>query len=490
MDPVIPRLARIRVQKPVVMLAVAWVLVVAASAPIRSAAWPKLYAVVVGVREFQHSDGIPPLTVSDKDARDFAAFLEENKNLFCEVHISLLVNDQATRAKIVRAIRQELKKAGKDDVIIIYLSGHGIAHPEHANEYYFVTYDTVSDNLFGTALMVNDKNLFKSVRSEKVLLVADACHSGGFLQGIDKGLISKSPEKHFSVFGSLPGRVAISSSKPGEQSLESVQFGNSVFTHFLMKGLRGEADRHTKAIRRRDGSITVGELFDYVSENTSNATKGRQNPQLYCVSSTRDDEVISTPTYAQPLKIKVQFLYDDQAGKIRPLTSESVLKSGQRLGVAFKPETDCYVYIFWWDETGSVWKMFPNPKYGDGDGKVLAGKTYWLPSRKGQQHWYVLNQTPGMETIYFVASRNKNATLDELYTRLTSLVSDARAGSQGIRLAAELERQINMMGPAEFTAPVEGSTSAVNREKLFENMENTIRVAGADAIFVVRFKHE
>ena len=51
-------------------------LVLAAASPLRAASQAKgeLYAVVVGLTKFQDPE-IRPLTVSDKDARDFYAFL-------------------------------------------------------------------------------------------------------------------------------------------------------------------------------------------------------------------------------------------------------------------------------------------------------------------------------------------------------------------------------------------------------------------------------
>ncbi len=468
---------------------VACLLFTTAASPVEAKAEPALYAVVVGVREFEHPEGIDPLTVSDKDAKDFCSFLKDMEGLFSGTHITLLLNKEATKENIVAALRKKLACARKDDVVIIYLSGHGVAHPTNPNEYYFVTYDTKADHLYATGLMINDRRLFSSVKSDRVLLLADACHSGGFLPGIEKGLKPKSPEKYFSVFRDIAGRIAISSSKPGEISFEKRQFGNSVFTHFLIKGMRGEADR-LAAKGAGDGKITVGELYDYVSEWTRETTRGRQNPQLYCVRGDLDDALVRIPTYDKPLKIKVQFLYEGSDGSIKPLTDSSVLKSGQKLGIAFRPETDCYVNIFWWDRTGCVWRMYPNPTYGEGSGVAKAGQTCWLPSKVGQKHWYVLNRTPGMETIYFMASRKPNPKIDALYDKLKELGSEAKSGGKGSAVAGELERLLNLMGPANYTVPMDAKASSPSREALFERMENEINVAGADAVFKVSFKHE
>jgi len=121
-----------------------------------------LYAVIVGVTQFQDPT-IPTLKLSSKDATDFYTFLKERDGLFHQAHLTLLLNENATRANITAAFRNKLKSASKDDIVIIYLSGHGAMDATMGNEFYFVTHDARHDNLFGTALLMNDKNLFKCI---------------------------------------------------------------------------------------------------------------------------------------------------------------------------------------------------------------------------------------------------------------------------------------------------------------------------------------
>jgi len=157
-----------------------------------------LYAVIVGIKTFKDPK-IPPLTISDKDAADFHKFLKERENYFSKAQLTVLLNEKATRANVSKALRQDLRKAGKDDVVIIYLSGHGAADPNLPNEYYFVTHDAQLDNLFASAVMMNDQNLFKGIDTDRVLLVADACHAGGFSPGLQKS-IAKETDRFFSLF--------------------------------------------------------------------------------------------------------------------------------------------------------------------------------------------------------------------------------------------------------------------------------------------------
>ena len=223
-----------RIVRGLLCLVLACQVIPAGASTASSAAGPALYAVLVGVTKFK--DGrVPPLTLSDKDAKDFYDFLKDRGRFFSSAHITVLPNEKATRANVVKALRKELSGAKKDDVVIIYLSGHGTAHPTEPDEYYFVTHDTDIDNLFVTAGLMNDRNLFKGIKSDTVLLLADACHSGGMMSGITKGLIAKAATGFFANLKGLEGRFAIASSLPHERSYEKAVYGNSVFTHFLLK---------------------------------------------------------------------------------------------------------------------------------------------------------------------------------------------------------------------------------------------------------------
>lgn len=438
-----------------------------------------LYAVIVGVSKY-NDPNIPQLNLSDKDAKDLCSFIDDRKSLFNNVRLQLFLNENATRANVSKALRDDLKLAGKDDMVLIYLSGHGAADPSRPDEYYFITYDTQIDNLYGTALWMNQNALFKGIDSDRVLLISDACHSGGFNPGLEKTL-SKEADTFFSLFRNLKGRIGISSSRSDEKSYELAKFNNSIFTHYLLKALRGEASKGSS-----DGLITARQLYDYVYDKTRLETKGLQNPQLYSPKGMAEQTAIfRTPTFKDALRIKVGFVSQDDSGRESRLTNESVLRSGDKIGITFQPNADCYVYIFWWDSSGQVGRLFPNPKLTEGSGEARAGQTYWLPSKEGK-YWYVLDDNPGLETIYFVASRQRNPRIEALYDELKSLGASAQSGKAIEQITGEMERQVNIMGLADYVVP---DKSAQASGSILEAMENQIKVLGADAYYSIRFRH-
>jgi uncharacterized caspase-like protein len=230
-----------------------------------------LYALVVGVSAYQNA-AVPPLRVAAQDARDVAEYLKTQKELFRRINVSLLLNEQATKAAVEKYLFYELRNAGKDDTIFIFLSGHGAADPKQAGQYYFMGYDADPDLLHVTALNMSGLAFLKRLDCPRVILVADACHAGGFSKWRMKAVV---PMKTFlQDFAASSGRVVITSSRPEEYSLETPLMPNSVFTHYLLQGLRGAADANG------DKVVTINEAYSYVYERTKAETEGAQHPQF------------------------------------------------------------------------------------------------------------------------------------------------------------------------------------------------------------------
>ena len=57
-------------------------------------------------------------------------------------------------------------------------------------------------------------------------------------------------------------------------SREEPSLNHGVFTYYLLKALRGEADTN------RDGYVSVPETYAYVSHEVSRATDHKQQPML------------------------------------------------------------------------------------------------------------------------------------------------------------------------------------------------------------------
>ena len=64
------------------------------------------------------------------------------------------------------------------------------------------------------------------------------------------------------------------SSAPGETSQENPKMRQGAFAYYLIKGLKGSADRN------QDNIITLEEIFPYVKANVLNFTNNQQTPVI------------------------------------------------------------------------------------------------------------------------------------------------------------------------------------------------------------------
>lgn len=231
-----------------------------------------LYAVVVGVSLFKNPK-LPRLMFSDKDAKDFAAFLSSQKELYGRILVRLLVNEQATRSAIEKELYYNLRKAGKDDTVIVFLSGIGSDSTHAPGEFFFLSYDTDPEYLAESSLQMSRQLFLDKLGSRKVFLLADLGQSGSFSDRGNKSVTAE-PGRFMKLFQESQGRVFMSASRPDERSYESIRLGNGLFTYYLLEGLKGKADR--------DGDRIIGlqELYDYVYAMTKDASKGHQHPQM------------------------------------------------------------------------------------------------------------------------------------------------------------------------------------------------------------------
>ena len=230
-----------------------------------------LYAVVVGVSRYKDAR-IPALSVSDKDARSIAEFLKTQKNLFKDIHVSLLVNEDATNEALQREFIYKLRKAGKDDTVVVFLSGHGVDDPKNPGEFFFLPYDADPEFVAIRGVHMNRQWFTDRLDSKRVLIIADACHAGGFAgSGVKR--LPPSLDKFMSQFKESEGRVFITSSRADEYSKEKPELGHSLFTHYLLEGLGGKA-------ADQEGVVSLKALYDYVYDKTKKASDGYQSPQM------------------------------------------------------------------------------------------------------------------------------------------------------------------------------------------------------------------
>jgi hypothetical protein len=442
-----------------------------------------LYALVGGVSRYAHHPGIPNLSFSDKDAEDFADFLKTQKRLYRKLHITLLLNERATRAEMERNLIYELPKAGKDDTVMIFLSGHGAEDPSMPGEFSFLPQDSDPQNLLPTSVHMNRQWLLSKLGAKRVVLIADACQSSGFVQPGVKSL-HRSLKKMKEDFQKSEGKVFITSSRADEVSREKPEYGNSVFTYHLLEALKG------KAGVGKDGVVTLLQAYDYAYDQCKDEPGGGQHPQI--AGNWRGRFPVALVKKSSPVSFTATCAYrSGGTGAAKPITDGAVLKSGDTYKIAFTPDEDVYAYIFQIDTGNQIFRLFPMKEF---KGKVVSnfnpvrkGSTRLIP---GKDKEFKLDRSIGKERIYFLAFKEPNEKIERIYLDLEA----ARAGSSerfGEDPEAKLHRYFKKMKGRGVEAVVDAQRLNVPwGNDLFSIFGKKVKELCEDCMYVLELIHE
>jgi uncharacterized caspase-like protein len=244
---------------------------------LRSLETPR-WAVLVGVSSYQ--DPRLRLQYAHRDVSELWRLLQTSAcGRFADDRAQVLIDEGATTAAVTRAIRSFLQQAQPDDLVLIYFSGHSAPDPARPRNLYFLTHDTNPDDMAGTALPMREitKSLDENLDARRVILLMDTCHSGaaGAKGGADRSDAAAFQRYLDELRHARDGFAFFASSEAGEQSREHAKWGggHGLFTHLVLEGLRGKADSD------KNGIVTLGELFDYVREQTAElGGPGAQHP--------------------------------------------------------------------------------------------------------------------------------------------------------------------------------------------------------------------
>jgi hypothetical protein len=186
------------------------------------------------------------------------ALIDPSAGLFADVDVTLLPEATSTRA--IRALGKFFGPADRDDVLLVYFSGHGKL--DQTGRLHLCMQDTDSTDLLSTAVSSARINEFADAsHARNVIIVLDCCHAGAF-RGGDLGQ---------AVAG--PGRYVLTSCRGTQLANDAtVENGTSFFTQHLVDGLVEAA-----ADQDGDGYVTFSDLYAYVDRRLRES--GKQIPQ-------------------------------------------------------------------------------------------------------------------------------------------------------------------------------------------------------------------
>jgi uncharacterized caspase-like protein len=121
--------------------------------------------------------------------------------------------------------------------VVLYFSSHGSpSSADFRDKNYFIAYDSEKTNLFASGIELQElmKIIKSRVETNRVIVILDACHSGG----ADANAKSTEAVANFDASELIgDGQLVICSSESAERSYESKRYQNGVFTKALLDGL-------------------------------------------------------------------------------------------------------------------------------------------------------------------------------------------------------------------------------------------------------------
>ncbi len=223
----------------------------------------KLRLLAMGVSKYADPN-IQSLDFAAQATDAVARSLQSHAGSLYDVTTTQLVNSQATRSLwqiCAGSTLDELRETvGPDDLVVMYLCGHGI-RDRRTGQWYFVSADAdyrdLMNDQYDDCLSLSDLSVFAKLPCRK-LAILDSCHSGAVQSYMREDDLK-------SAIRVLQDDVVmtITASEGREEAAEVAEAGLGRFTSRLLEAFAGRADSD------RDGEVSLRETVHYVSRTVS-----------------------------------------------------------------------------------------------------------------------------------------------------------------------------------------------------------------------------
>jgi WD40 repeat protein len=257
-----------------------------------------LFLLSVGINNFAHTE--LALDNASSDAKAVAGLMNAaDPPVYDAAVVTTLVDQQATVAGITAALKAIAEKAQPDDLVVLFLAGHGA---EVDGRYYYAPVDigtrdpalferaisggpqsqAAIDQLFRTEGLGPDQllPLIQSLSAARVAMILDTCYSGS-LATQDSVLQRDVNSTVANSLGHATGRFVLSSattlaldSAGPSPAAPQDEAGHGLFTSYLLKALEGKADLE------KSGQVTIVQLATYTIGGVKKYTANMEQKQV------------------------------------------------------------------------------------------------------------------------------------------------------------------------------------------------------------------
>jgi len=246
----------------------------------------KAIAIIFGVESYRNVMAVPFAR------RDATIFKEYAKNVFGitddKNHLYFETDDEVTKGEFDKVFSEDGWLAKRVDLqtdVVIYYAGHGA--PEIKGKMpYLIPSDGDPNYPSQTGFSLNDLyDKLEQLDCRSITVFLDACFSGGTRE--NKSLFADARPVFVQINHPAlrSDKITVFAAASDNQiSSGYPEMKHGLFTYFLLKGLKGNADINS------DGVVTVQELGDYITTNvkkTAGLLDREQTPQVFARDKSR-----------------------------------------------------------------------------------------------------------------------------------------------------------------------------------------------------------
>jgi uncharacterized caspase-like protein len=237
---------------------------------------PRLHLLAIGASEYRDPQ-IQSLDFAAKAAGDVSELFRTKSSSIYRTTADELLNSDATRplwrVYAQNAAEQLSETVSPDDLIVMYLCGHGL-RDRKTNQWYFVTaearYSDLMNDQYDDCIAFSDLAALARLPCRK-LAILDSCHSGAV-----QPLMRSEDLKSALRFLQDDVVLTLTASEGDEEAAEQRAARMGRFTAVLVDALNGMADSLDDEGK---GTVTLTETINYVTRRVAEESEQEGMPQ-------------------------------------------------------------------------------------------------------------------------------------------------------------------------------------------------------------------
>ncbi|MDE3224282.1 MAG: hypothetical protein KGO52_05075 [Nitrospirota bacterium] len=250
---------------------------------------PQTHVLAIGIGSYR-DPLVPARKFAAQDAELVAAYFKAIGGVPAS-NVRILQDRKALRPDIEEAILDWLPpRLTTDSVVIVYFAGQALVAP--GGETFLLPYEGGTASTTRLYPLKDLQAALAKLKAQQVVLIFD-----GALLRLGKDANKAKAPQWDAGGGTLVRLIGTSGLQSG---LEPDQLKHGLFTYYLLRGLKGDADAN------RDGEVTLGELATYVRQTVPATAKSQfkqdQRPSVF-PALTQTSKAASVPlarTAARP----------------------------------------------------------------------------------------------------------------------------------------------------------------------------------------------